>query len=217
MTLRMAREKIDVIDLGCNVAYDAALNTQLEFVERRKNNLCADTLLLLEHSAVYTLGRLADTTNILVSDSDLEKQKIAVFKTNRGGDVTYHGPGQLTGYLIFDIGAAPSRVAWFVHIIEEALIRTVAEFGITAVRDSRNRGIWVNNDKLAAIGLHVSKGITMHGFALNVNTDMKAYEGIVPCGLTNAGVTSVSRILNKRVDVDSVKLALKKAFDDTYR
>lgn len=136
--------------------------------------------------------------------------------TTRGGDVTYHGPGQLVGYPIIHLGEAGLRVLEYVSALEEMLIRAVATYGITAVRDTRNRGVWVGDDKLAALGIRVSHQVTMHGFALNVTTRMENYRGIVACGLRNAGITSLSRLLGRQPDMAEVKSRVAEAFRGVF-
>ncbi len=180
------------------------------------NGEIPDTLLLLEHSPVYTLGRSAEAANMLMTDEALQAAGIAKFETRRGGDVTYHGPGQLVGYPIIHLAEKGLKVLEFVEGIEETLLRTAAAFGIVATRDQRNRGIWIGNDKLAALGIMVSRQVTMHGFALNVNTDLRQYRGIVPCGLQDAGVTSLARVLGRKVEMESVKKNVIEAFRDVF-
>jgi lipoyl(octanoyl) transferase len=199
---------IDLRDLGADVDYGAAATLQDELHAGRVAGTVGDTLLLLEHRPIYTLGRSADASHILLDAAELERLGIARISTSRGGDVTYHGPGQLVGYPIIHLGGRSLGVLAYITAVEEALIRTLADFGVPSGRDPRNRGVWVGNDKIAAIGIRVSRQVTMHGFALNVNTRLDDYRGIVPCGLTAAGVTSMARVIGRPVDMAGVKTAV---------
>jgi lipoyl(octanoyl) transferase len=192
---------IHLLSLG-RVPYAEALVIQQRVIAARKQNLIGDTLLLLEHPPVITLGRNASRANILASDEWLASRGVEVHEINRGGDVTYHGPGQLIGYPIVDLrGEWPGKrgphlgPVDFVRLLEEALIRTCADFGVMAKRIPRLTGVWTFGEtrekKLAAIGVHVSQGVTSHGFALNVTTDLGDFDWIVPCGIRNRGVTSL--------------------------
>ena len=198
---------IHLLHLG-RVGYVEGLEIQARVIAARKARLIGDTLLLLEHPAVITLGRNSSRANVLASDEWLAARDVELHEINRGGDVTYHGPGQLVGYPIFDLrGEWPGKrgphlgPVDFVRMMEEALIRTCADFGVMAKRIAKCTGVWtfggenestvVREKKLAAIGVHVSQGVTSHGFALNVTTDLREFEWIVPCGITDRGVTSL--------------------------
>jgi lipoyl(octanoyl) transferase len=208
--------RLSVTDLGADQEYGEVLVLQERLHARRISGEITDTLLLLEHSPVYTLGRSAETANLLMSDEALRSAGIAKFETRRGGDVTYHGPGQLVGYPIIHLAEKGLKVLEFVEGIEEALMRAASGFGVAAGRDRRNRGVWIGDDKLAALGIMVSRQVTMHGFALNVNTDLNLYRGIVPCGLRGAGVTSLARALGRDVDMQDVKTSVAEAFRDVF-
>jgi lipoyl(octanoyl) transferase len=186
------------------VSYDEGLRIQAEVVAARKANLIGDTLILLEHPPVLTLGRNASRANILASDDLLARKGIAIHDINRGGDVTYHGPGQLVGYPIFDLrGDLPGKKGPhlgpvdFVRLMEEALILTCKDFGVPAQRICKLTGVWtyaggsIPEKKIAAIGVHVSQAVTSHGFALNVTTNLRDFALIVPCGITDKPVTSL--------------------------
>jgi lipoyl(octanoyl) transferase len=178
------------------VAYADGLELQKRLVERRRAGEIPDTLLLLEHPHVITLGTSAQRENILIADADGQLLGIEVFDTGRGGDVTYHGPGQLVGYPILDLKPDRCDLHGYVRDLEEVLIRALASFGISAGRKDGLTGAWVGDDKIAAIGVRVSSGwITSHGFALNVTTDLSYFGSIVPCGITEFGVTSMARVL----------------------
>ena len=193
------------------VPYDEALAIQQEVAALRLAGRIANTLLLLEHPPVLTLGRNAKRENILVSDELLAQRGVTLHEINRGGDVTFHGPGQLVGYPIFDLrslhspkGGYPGPVD-FVRLMEEALIRLSAEHGIQTTRIPKLTGVWcaasgpaLTDRKLAAIGIHVSRGIVTHGFALNVSTDLEGFRLIVPCGITDREVTSLAAELKLR-------------------
>jgi lipoyl(octanoyl) transferase len=203
---------IHLLTLG-RVPYAEALAIQQRVIAARKQNLIGDTLLLLEHPPVITLGRNAVRANILASDELLARRGVELHEINRGGDVTYHGPGQLVGYPIVDLrGDFPGKrgphlgPVDFVRLLEKALIRTCADFGVMAKRIPKLTGVWtfaggddasvtpkIPEKKLAAIGVHVAQGVTSHGFALNVTTDLRDFDWIVPCGIKDHGVTSLER------------------------
>lgn len=193
---------MEVRDLGL-IAYSEAWKLQQELVAKRKTGTAPDTLLLLEHPHVITLGRSAQHENILAVPPDVEIQE-----TNRGGDVTYHGPGQLVGYPIFDLHGLRKDVAWYMRTVEECLIGALGTFGIHAGRIEGLTGVWVGNDKIAAMGVHLSRWITCHGFALNVSTDLKYFDAIIPCGIRDHGVTSMEKVLAAKVPMPAVKQAV---------
>lgn len=208
--------ELTVSDLGSGAGYAEVLSLQERLHARRTAGEIPDTLLLLEHRRVYTLGRSASEDNILYSESALREAGIERVVTSRGGDVTYHGPGQLVGYPIIHLGEAGLRVLDYVTGLEETLIRAAARYGVEAGRDARNRGVWVGNSKLAALGIRVAHQVTMHGFALNVNTRLGDYRGIVACGLRDAGVTSLSQLLGRELDMSEVKARVTEAFRSVF-
>lgn len=189
---------ISVVQLG-RVDYATALKLQQTLVELRKTGQITDTLLLLEHPPVITLGRNAKRANVLVSEDQLARAGVELCECDRGGDVTYHGPGQLVGYPIFDLRGFTPRVGAveFVRKLEEVLIRTCADFGVATQRVRGMTGVWTlrNEAKIAAIGVHISRGVTSHGFALNVSTQLDHFKLIVPCGIGDKPVTSMDRAL----------------------
>lgn len=207
---------VEVRDLGSGVDYMRAFEWQADIAEERRAALRPDTLLLLEHAPVYTLGRSAHADNVLWNEEERARFGIALAQTTRGGDVTYHGPGQLVGYPIIHLTQAGLGVLDYIEGIEETIIRAVSEFGIKAGRDSRNRGVWHGNCKLCALGIHVSHCVSRHGFALNVNTRLDDFRGIVACGLHDASVTSMERILGEKVDMATVKEAVKRRFAEVF-
>jgi lipoyl(octanoyl) transferase len=172
-------------------AYAPVLELQESLVEQRKAGEIDDSLVLVEHDPVYTLGRQADENNVIASAEELRAYDITIVRTGRGGDVTYHGPGQLVGYPIFKLSDFGKGPGWYVEKLEETLIRTLETFDIEAGTDEINRGVWVRKEKIAAIGVRITRHVTMHGFALNVSTDLAHYAGIVPCGIHDRGVTSM--------------------------
>ena len=186
----------DVYRLG-RLSYRDAWAIQRQIAERRKAREIGDTLLFVEHPSVITLGRNADRSHLLTPAEVLETQGVEIIETNRGGDITYHGPGQIVGYPILDLGRIRKDVVWFVRTLEEALIRTVREFGIEAGRVAGKTGVWVGGAKLAAIGIHISRWITSHGFALNCETDLSWFRHIVPCGIAHCPVTSLVELLGR--------------------
>jgi len=186
------------------VEYADGLGLQRDRVAARKAGVIPDTLILLEHPHVYTLGRNAKKDNILLSTEQLAGRGVQVFEIDRGGDVTYHGPGQLVGYPILDLSQHRRDIAWYMRSLEDALIAVAGDYGIEAGRLADAPGVWVGNDKLAAMGVHISRWVTSHGFAFNVNTDLRYFDWIVPCGLRDKGVTSLQKLLGQRVEMDEV-------------
>jgi lipoyl(octanoyl) transferase len=200
------------------VDYADGLELQKQLVEDRRAGRIADTLLLLEHPPVITLGVKARgrKTNILATPERLTEAGVAVFETGRGGDVTYHGPGQLVGYPIFDLQPDRCDVHRYVRDLEEALILAVADLGVTATRVRGLTGVWAGpagrEEKLAAIGVRISRWITSHGFALNVAPDLDHFDLIVPCGIADRGITSLEQLLGRSVAMDDVQDSVVAAF-----
>lgn len=201
---------LQVIDLG-RCAYGQAWQLQKERHAQRLNNACPDTLLLVEHPHVYTLGKHAKAQHLIADENYLKRRGIEVYRTDRGGDITYHGPGQIVGYPIFDLRNHRPSVGWFIQTLEEVLIDTLAVFGIHAGRIVGMTGVWVGHQKIAAIGMRVSQWVTMHGLALNVAPDLSYFQGIVPCGISDKGVTRMVD-LNPQVQLDAVKAELIRQF-----
>ena len=198
-------------DLGANIPYAAALAWQEEALATAAAG-GDETLFLLEHAPVYTLGRSAKPENLLAT----RDPSIEVLATSRGGDVTYHGPGQLVGYPVLNLRRRGLLLLEYLRMLEDTILQTLAQFGVTGARDPRNRGVWVGNDKIAAIGIRVSRGVTMHGFALNVDPVMAHYAGIIPCGISNAGATSMRLQLGRAVATDEVKRAYARVFENVF-
>ncbi len=181
-------------------------------------------LLFCEHPPVYTLGKSGSATNLLLDEKSLESQGFQFFAINRGGDITYHGPGQIVGYPIFDLDCFFTDVHRYVRSLEEAVIRTLAEYGVEADREQGYTGVWLPANerlprrKICAIGVHLSRWVTLHGFAFNVNTDLSHFQNIIPCGIsdTDKSVTSLQQELNRPLDVEAVKTKLKVHFSDLF-
>lgn len=205
------------------IDYVAGLELQKQLVEDRRAGRIGDTLLLLEHPPVITLGAKTrgKAANIVASEEQLAREGVSVFDTGRGGDVTYHGPGQLVGYPIFDLRPDRCDVHRYVRDLEEVLIQAVAEFGITAGRVDGLTGVWVGasgrEEKLAAIGVRISRWITSHGFSLNVDPNLGHFNLIVPCGIADRGVTSLARLRGKAPAMSDVEDAVIRGFEQVFK
>jgi len=188
----------------------------------KKEGETSNHLFLLEHSHVYTLGKSGDKNNLLLSDKLLKLKKASFYKIDRGGDITYHGPGQLVGYPVFDLDTLNFSIKDFVFNIEEMLIQVVAHYGIFASRLAGATGVWLDAHhpqkarKIAAIGMKISKKVSMHGFALNVNTNLDYFNHIIPCGLQDKGVTSLQKELNREVSMEEVTEVLITKFEEIF-
>ena len=215
---------IHVLHLGL-VPYATALQLQRTLMELRKSGRIGNTVLLLEHPPVITLGRNAQLSNVTASPESLAQKGVELFDIDRGGDVTFHGPGQLVAYPIFDLRSYEPRIGAveFVRRLEEVLIRTCGDFGIGTQRIKGLTGVWTYalrskpEAKIAAIGVHISRGVTTHGFALNVSTDLDFFSLIVPCGLTGRPVTSMQRELHKTITVEEVATAASRNFGRVFQ
>jgi lipoyl(octanoyl) transferase len=212
---------ISVVQLG-TVDYATGLRLQQSLVELRKARKIADVLLLLEHPPVITLGRNARRQNLLASPELLARKGVELFECDRGGDITFHGPGQLVGYPIFDLRGFRPRVGAveFIRRLEEVLIRSCAEFGVACERLKGLTGVWTSEEreqaKIAAIGVHISRGVTSHGFALNVNTGMDYFQLIVPCGIASKPLTSLAQETGAPLDLDEVARAVARHFAEVF-
>lgn len=186
--------------------YKEALDLQFRLLEKRQKEIIGDTLIIVEHPPVITLGKNAKKENILFSKEYLEEKGVDLVEINRGGDVTYHGPGQIVGYAIINIKNQRLGIKNFVSKLEQIFIDLLKDkYDIDAVRDDINNGVWVDNMKITAVGLAVKRWVTMHGFAFNVSTDLDAFKLIVPCGIEARGVTNIEKIKNKKVHIEDVK------------
>ena len=211
-----------IVDLGL-IGYAEAWALQKR-VAARKAGTIEDVLLVCEHPHVITLGRNGKRENLLASESVLRQKGVEFHETDRGGDVTYHGPGQIVGYPILDLGAIRRDVHWYVRMLEEVMIRATAEFGIVAERVAGKTGIWVRGggadssaeEKLGAIGVHISRWVTSHGFAYNVVTDLRYFDLIVPCGIAERKATSLEKLLGRSVKKEEVAPVLGKQFGEVF-
>jgi lipoyl(octanoyl) transferase len=219
---------ISIVQLG-TIDYATGLRLQQQLVALRKEDKIGDVLLLLEHSSVITLGRNAKAANVVASPDLLARRGVELFDCDRGGDVTFHGPGQIVGYPIFDLrGFAASDgkrktlgVIEFVRRLEDVLMRTCADFSIATKRVPSLTGVWTDiaqqEAKLAAIGVHISRSVTSHGFALNVNTDLSYFNLIIPCGITTRPVTSMQKELSRDLDLDLVAESISRNFGTVFQ
>ena len=209
------KREAQVLDLGL-VDYQSALDLQTDLRDRRIAGEIPDTLVLLEHPPVITLGRSGNMENILVPESELTDRGIQFFHANRGGDVTYHGPGQIVGYTIMDLTSHGIDLRKHLWKLEEVLIRALEGLGVGGRRREGLTGVWVGENKIASIGIHVKRWVTMHGFALNVSPDMEHISLIYPCGIKDAAMTSVEKILGRPVSRSDVLSALREAFGQVF-
>jgi lipoyl(octanoyl) transferase len=195
------------VDLGL-IGYAEAYALQKRIVAARKADAIKDVFLLCEHPHVITQGRNGKREHLLVSEHVLRQKGVEFYESSRGGDITYHGPGQVVGYPILNLGAIRRDVVWYVRLLEETMIRATAEFGITAKRVAGKTGIWVDGgnteEKLGAIGVHISRWVTSHGFAYNVSTDLRFFDLIVPCGIADRRATSLEKLLGRAVEESEV-------------
>ena len=193
---------------------------QKRIVAARKLGAIEDVLLFCEHPHVITQGRNGKREHLLASESVLHQKSVEFFETSRGGDVTYHGPGQIVAYPILNLGAIRRDVVWYVRELEEAMIRATAEFGIVAGREAGKTGVWVGegktSEKLAAIGVHISRWVTSHGLAYNVSTDLRNFDLIVPCGIADRKATSLEKLLGRSVKLDEVKPKLAEHLAEVF-
>ncbi len=196
--------------------FDLISENKLENRKRTSDQkvLIENRLFFCEHPHVYTLGKHGDVNNLLLDSKELDKKEIGFYQINRGGDITYHGPGQIVGYPVFDLDTLFTDIGKFLRAMEESIILTLAEYGIEGGRIEGLTGVWLDiNDpvkarKICAMGMHISRWVTMHGFALNVNSDVDYYQHIIPCGIQDKGVTSMKRELGYGPDIDEVKSKL---------
>jgi lipoyl(octanoyl) transferase len=208
-----------IADLGL-ISYADAFALQERIVAARKTGAIDDVLLFCEHPHVITLGRSGNRANLLASEHVLRQKGVEFHETNRGGDITYHGPGQIVGYPILNLDLLRRDVHWYVRSLEEAMIRATADFGIIAFRIPGKTGIWVQHanseEKLAAIGVHISRWVTSHGFAYNVATDLRLFDLIVPCGIADRKATSLEKLLSRNVALSEVQPRLVHYFSSVF-
>jgi lipoyl(octanoyl) transferase len=208
-----------IVELGL-IGYTEAWALQKRLVSARKAGAIEDVLLLCEHPHVMTLGRNAKREHLLASEHVLKQKGVELHATDRGGDITYHGPGQIVGYPIVNLGAIRRDVVWYVRMLEEAMIRATADFGVFSGRVEGKTGIWVGTggagEKLAAIGVRISRWVTSHGFAYNVYTDLRYFDLIVPCGIADCKATSLEKILGRTIGRQEVAPQLGKRFAEVF-
>ena len=208
-------QNLDIIKLGI-VDYKESYELQKRLLQERIQGEGRNTLLLLQHEPVITIGRGGDKKNILVSENFLTLKGIKLYEIDRGGDVTYHGPGQLTGYPIIDLKLFKKDIYWYLRQLEEVIIKVLAEYDIPGKRVEGYTGVWVGDEKVCAIGIAVRRWITYHGFALNVHPDMTHFGLITPCGISDKGVTSIEKILGHKLDMDEVVDVTASAFAEVF-
>ena len=203
---------IKVIDLGY-MDYQSTWDLQKGYHKKVLNGDTTDTLLLVEHESVYTLGKNANENHLLQSAPEDAK----IFHIERGGDITYHGPGQLVGYPILDLHRYTTSISWYMRRLEQVIIDTLNEYGIKADVKEGLTGVWVGDEKIGAQGVRISRWVTMHGFALNVYTDLDYYSGIIPCGIFEYGVTSMEQIVGEKLNMGEVKKSILKSFHQAFQ
>jgi lipoyl(octanoyl) transferase len=197
------------------VPYGDAYEAMHDLAARRAAGEIPDALILLEHPPVYTAGRRTDPTHLLLAEADIARAGAELHHVDRGGSVTFHGPGQLVGYPIVDLGPAPDVIG-YLRNVEEVLIRTAADVGIDVGRSDRFTGVWAGDAKVGAIGVRVSRGVTLHGFALNCTTDLSWFGAIVPCGLQDRTVTSLSQLAGREITVDDMRPIVARRFEEVF-
>ena len=209
--IKTQTDQILVQNIG-RKSYKAVWDLQKEMQQQRINGNIEDTLILVEHDPVYTLGKNANEDHLLQS----RDESVDVFNIERGGDITFHGPGQLVGYPILDLSNYKKSVSWYMRTLEQVLIDTLIEFKIIAQRNDGLTGVWVGDEKIAALGVRISRWATMQGFALNVNPDLSFYDGIIPCGIFDHGVTSMEQLLGETQNNDNVKNMVIEKFNKYF-
>jgi lipoyl(octanoyl) transferase len=208
-TLTEGGRSVTVIDLG-RTKYAEAWDLQRLLWEHRVRGALGDLLLYTEHEPVYTIGKGGDENHVLADEAELTRTGAEMFRIDRGGDVTYHGPGQIVGYPIIDLNSKPD-LHRYLRDLEEVIIRALRMFGIEGVREEGMTGVWVSGEKIAALGVKVSRWVTMHGFALNVSTDLRRFDRIIPCGIFHKGVTSMESLLGRPVMLPEVQAEIGRA------
>ena len=192
--------RIKIIDLGF-LDYKNSWKYQKELQKKVLIGDCSDSIIFVEHDSVYTFGKNSDKSNLMIS----KDSKIKIYETERGGEITYHGPGQIVCYPILNLKNFKQSVTWFMRALEEVIIETLKLFNFNAIRKDGLTGVWVKDEKIGAQGVRMTKWVTMHGFALNVNTDLRFFNDIIPCGIKDFGVTSIEKIIGKEQDLSLVK------------
>ena len=203
------QSSMNILDLG-RMSYNSAWDIQKEYHKKVVSGKEPDTLIIVEHEPVYTLGKSANDNHLLQSASE----EIQVFRIERGGDITFHGPGQIVVYPILDLNRYIKSVSWYMRTLEKIIIDTLSDFKIKAELKDGLTGVWVGNEKIGAQGVRISRWVTMHGLALNVNTDLKYFDGIIPCGIFDYGVTSMEKLTGSKQDINKVKNTIIKYFNN---
>lgn len=198
------------------IEYGEAYDIQKKLWSQKMDGRTADALLLLEHPPTFTIGKSGKLENLLLAREELTKEGMSLFFTNRGGDITYHGPGQLVVYPIIDLKNRGKDIHRYIHDLEEVVIRTLADLSIEARRDEKEVGVWMNNEKIAAIGVSVRKWVTLHGLALNVHPNLEHFSFINPCGILDRGVTSIAKVLSRNVPMEVVVKGLVNHFSEVF-
>ncbi|MBE0571405.1 MAG: lipoyl(octanoyl) transferase LipB [Ignavibacteriaceae bacterium] len=211
----MEKKILTYCDLGF-IDFKDSWDLQKEIFSKRVAGEVEDYLLLLEHPNTYTLGKTAHRENLKGSEDYLRENQISVYDIDRGGDITYHGPGQIVGYPIIDLNNWFKDTHKYLRALEEVIIKTCSEYGLNCDRNLKHTGVWIGDKKIAAIGIKVSRWITMHGFAFNVNTDLNLFNGIIPCGIQDKSVTSLSKELNSEISIQKVKDNLLNNFSNVF-
>ncbi|NBG89309.1 lipoyl(octanoyl) transferase LipB [Isachenkonia alkalipeptolytica] len=196
--------------------YEQALEIQFQLLKKRQEGKISDTLILVEHPAVITLGKSASAENVVAPEKELARQGIQRFETNRGGDVTYHGEGQIVGYPIIHLIENQIKVRGFVEKLEKVFVNILKDFDLKATGSGKDIGVWIGNEKITAIGLAVKKGVTMHGFAFNVNTNLDHFQFIIPCGIRDKGVTTLEKLLGETQDFNQMNQRVAEEFVRVY-
>ncbi len=222
----MKNKTIQFKDLGTNQDYIKTWNFQEELLQKiiekkRNNQITENYLLFVEHPHVYTLGKSGNEENLLANQNLLTEINATFVKTNRGGDITYHGPNQIVGYPVLDLDNFKTDINWYLRSLEEVIIKTIAEYGLQCERSQGETGVWLDVGKpfarkICAMGVKTSRWVTMHGFALNVNTDLRYFEYIIPCGIKDKQVTSLQRELKQEINIEEVKQKLLKHFATVF-
>ena len=200
---------MNILDLG-RMSYNSAWDIQKEYHKKVVSGKEPDTLIIVEHEPVYTLGKSANDNHLLQSASE----EIQVFRIERGGDITFHGPGQIVVYPILDLNRFVKSVSWYMRTLEKIIIDTLSDFEIKAELKDGLTGVWVGDEKIGAQGVRISRWVTMHGLALNVNTDLRYFDGIIPCGIFDYGVTSMEKLMGSKQDINKVKNRIIKYFNN---
>ena len=200
---------MNILDLG-RMSYNSAWDIQKEYHRKVISGKEPDTLIIVEHEPVYTLGKSANDNHLLQSASE----EIQVFRIERGGDITFHGPGQIVVYPILDLNRFVKSVSWYMRTLEKIIINTLSDFEIKAELKHGLTGVWVGDEKIGAQGVRISRWVTMHGLALNVNTDLRYFDGIIPCGIFDYGVTSMEKLMGRKQNINKVKNTIIKYFNN---